>query len=329
MLEKLIIASITFLSGHCLAADFSPPTVSTSSTLPSYLALWPNINDFNRFANGGSDGNWYIGYNNAWIVELPPAPMGEFPRTFIGAKIGRAKTKPDPDKPWISQRLSGKIYMAISQTPSFGSQQSFMVARAADIPLESGQSEGQNGVGEAEWFWAEVPAALVSFTQPNYLIVWSVTPYFLSASSSPILAAMTAPASMDRPRAWNNQKIAGVPPRAEEGALETPLGNLLPALAIKLCPPDGPPVLIHGFSALSSGDDVVVSFSAEGRDISRAWIEFSADRIDWERSGPFLFHEPLILTVNRAELPGQAAFLRAAASDILGSVGYGPAWPLR
>ncbi len=321
MLAKLIIASITFLSTDCLAADFSPPTISTSPTLPSYLALWPNINDFNRFANGGSDGNWYIGYNNAWIVELPPAPLGEFPRAFIGAKIGRAKTTPDPDKPWISRRLSGKIYMAISQTPSFSAQQSFLIARAADLPLENGR--------EAEWFWAELPPALVSFTQPNYLIVWSVTPYYLSASSSPILAAMTAPSSMDRPRAWNNQRIAGVPPRTAEGALETPLGNLLPALAIKLCPPDGPPVSIHGFSALPAGNDIIVSFSAEGRDVSRAWLEFSADRIDWERSGPLLFHEPFILTVNRAELPGQAAFLRAVASDILGSAGYGPAWPLR
>ncbi len=329
MLDFVLVVAAALLNISCVAQEMTPPTISTSAVTPTYLALWPNINDFNRFANGGSDGNWYIGYNNAWIVELPPAPLGDFPRAFIGAKIGRAKAKPDPEKPWVTRRIDGKIYMAISQTPSFGAEQSFMVARTADIPLESGQSEGENGVGEAQWFWAEVPPALVSFTQPNYLIVWSVTPYFLSASSSPILAAMTAPSSSAKPRAWNNQKIAGVPPRADEGSLETPLGNLLPALAIKLSPPNGPPVTIAGFSVETEGQDMVVSFSAEGRDISRAWIEVSADRIDWERSGPLLFREPFILTMSRPGLPRESAFLRAAASDALGSVGYGPAQPLR
>src|SRR3989339_2218179 len=91
-----IIFAILLLPASARAVS----TVSTSTILPTYIALQQNINDFGRFADGGDDANWYIGYNNAWIVKLPPAPMGDFGRAYIGAKIGRAKTRPSPRKSW-------------------------------------------------------------------------------------------------------------------------------------------------------------------------------------------------------------------------------------
>ena len=81
----------------------SLPWISTGPVLPSYVSLIPNINDFTRFADGGHDANWYIGFNNAWIVRLPAAPQGDFTRAFIGAKIGRAKTRPNPERPWLRE----------------------------------------------------------------------------------------------------------------------------------------------------------------------------------------------------------------------------------
>ena len=101
------------------------PSSSTSTILPAYVALGPNLNDFDRFADGGPDANWYVGYNNAWIVRLPPAPAGDFPRAFIGAKIGRAKTRPNPKKPWLRELIPGKIYIGVSQNPWFSTEQSF------------------------------------------------------------------------------------------------------------------------------------------------------------------------------------------------------------
>src|SRR3989338_7794366 len=85
----MIIFSLLFAS-LALAQDAS----ETRSRLPIFVSLATNINDFGRFADSGPDENWYIGFNNAWIVELPPAPIGEYSRAFIGAKVGRAKTRP-------------------------------------------------------------------------------------------------------------------------------------------------------------------------------------------------------------------------------------------
>ena len=112
-----------------------------------------------------------MGYNNAWIVKLPAAPVGDFSRAFIGAKLGRAKTRPSENRPWVRDHVPGKIYMAISPTPAFNNKQTFFLIDAADIPAEPDPSASVEGIGSSEWFWAEVPLDKVSFTGPNYVIV--------------------------------------------------------------------------------------------------------------------------------------------------------------
>ena len=122
-----------FLAGT--SWGFEAPVFSTSTILPTYLSLAASVNDFGRFADSGSDANWFIGFNNAWIIKLPPAPLGDFSRAFIGAKIGRAKTRPNVDKPWLRELIAGKVYMGVSQTPSFTAEQSFFLAETSDLPL--------------------------------------------------------------------------------------------------------------------------------------------------------------------------------------------------
>jgi len=295
-------------------------TVSTSTILPTYMALTPNINDFGKFADGGDDANWYIGYNNSWIVKLPPAPMAEFSRAYIGAKIGRAKTSPNPNKPWLREVIPGKIYMGINQTPAFTAQQSFFLAETKDMPLEPVPDAHIEGVGSGEWFWAEVPLAQVSFSRPNYLIIYSPTEAFRKTSSAPVLAAAAVDDSGYREtRAWNNRSITGVPPRNPDGALETPINSISPALAIKLVPPSSSEISVSEFLYERPGKRCLARFSAWGENIAEAWVERSRDGLDWERVTRFQRKQPFDFTLPPDKCPPPGDYLRGAVRDVLGT----------
>jgi len=327
MIFSIFIAavSLTLGSARALPADGLPPELSTSVVVPTFLTLAPNVHDYTRFADGGPDANWYVGFNNAWIVKLPPASAGEFQRAFIGAKIGRAKTRPNPDKPWIREIIPGKVYMGISQTPAWTSEQSFFLAETGDIPADADPQARVDGVGAAEWFWAEVPLSMVSFTAPNYLIVWSPSNYFTSASTAPILAAAeTEDPGPGGPRAWNNRSILGVPPRSAANSLETPINNIMPALAIRLVPPgpDEPAVSVNDLTLARAGKRMLVRFSAAGEDVADAWVEVSRDRLDWERISKLQRRPPFIFSLPLDKAPGPGQYVRGVARDMSGAVGY-------
>ncbi len=304
-------------------------TVSTSSALPNYLSLLPDIHGFNRFSDGGPDGNWYIGFNNAWIVKLPSAPVGNFIHAFIGAKIGRAKTQPNPDKPWERDIIDGKIYMAVSQVPAFSTEQSYFLTETSDISVDPDSPESKSPRGKGRWFWAEVPMGMISFTQPNYLIIWSPTESFTSVSSSPVLAAAMPDSSSlpEYPLAWNNHSISGVPPRSVEGSLETPI-NIFPALAIKLVGPMAQSsVTIQNFSIFEGRFHSLVRFSVSGKDISGVWVESSDDQLNWERISPILQSPPFYFSFDKALLKS-GNYLRGAAEDESGDVGFSAPSPI-
>ena len=305
------------------AGDGLPPALSTSSIVPTFVMLAPSIHDYGRFADGGPDANWYAGFNNAWIVKLPAAPAGEFARAFIGAKLGRAKTRPVPQKPWLREVIPGKVYAGISTSPAWTSEQSFFLAETRDIPAEADPQAKVDGLGSGEWFWAEVPLSQVSFTAPNYLIVWSPTNYFTKASSAPILAATDLEETGGETRAWLNRSIQGVPPRSRGASLETPLNTLAPAIAIKLVPPgpDEPAVSIADFSVAHPGKRVVVRFSAAGEDVAEAWVEASRDQLEWQRVSRFLRKPPYMFSLPTDKTPLPGTFLRGAARDVSGAVG--------
>ncbi|OGS41571.1 MAG: hypothetical protein A2506_07310 [Elusimicrobia bacterium RIFOXYD12_FULL_66_9] len=305
-------------------ADGLPLTLSTSAIVPTYITLAPTIHDYNRFADGGPDANWYVGFSNAWIVKLPPAPEGEFARAFIGARVGRAKTRANPEKPWIRETIPGKAYIGLSQTPAWTSEQSFFLADSGEIPAEPDLQSSVEGVGAAEWFWAEVPMAMVSFTRPNYLIVWSPTNYMTRASSAAILAGadVEEASSVRDARAWNTRSTMGVPPRSTVTSLETPITNIMPALALKLVPPgpDEPAVTISDLTLARAGRRIVARFSAAGEDVTEAWVESSRDRLDWERVSKRQRRPPYVFSIDKNLPPG--LWLRGAARDISGALGY-------
>ncbi len=320
-----LLAVICYTHPAGWAARAAEIPISTHSFLPTHLALTPNLNDFTRFADGGPDANWYIGFNNAWIVKLPPAPAGEFSKAFIGARVGRAKTRPHQNRPWLSEVIAGKVYMAISPNPWFASEQTFFLVDTADVPVEPATATHMAGAGSAEWFWAEVPMAAVSFTGPNYLVVWSPTKYFVSASSSPILAAASAdPDEAREPRAWNNRSISGVPPRRGQPALQTPI-NIHPALAVKLVPAVVSEVTVTDLSVRPVGRRHLVEFSAGGENISEAWVEFSRDSLDWSRISPIRRKPPFAFTLPPGRLPPGVGYVRAVARDNSGNTGHSEA----
>ena len=292
----------------------------TDAALPSYLSLADDLSRFGRFADGGSDSNWYIGFNNAWIVRLPPRPAGDFSRAYIGAKIGRAKTRPKKKRPWEHTVISGKVYMAVSPRPAFNSDQSFFLAETADIPIQTHSSIFMPGAGKSEWFWAEVPLKLISREENNFLIIWSPTREFRDSDRAPILAAAQTKTVSAQPNAWNNHKILGVPPRSENSALQTPI-NLKPALAIKLVPPNEESVTITAFETLASEEELLSRFSVVGRDIEFSWLEMAPDELEWSRVSTFDRGSPFAVKVPRSIIPKRGAYLRAVARDAYGNEG--------
>lgn len=324
---SVFFSIITVLAPLGLAAD---PEIgeSSSPTLPTYLALSANIHDFTKFADGGDDSNWYVGFNNAWIVKLPPAPLGEYAHAFIGAKIGRAKSRPLPNKPWLRELIDGKIYMAISQQPSWTAEQSFFLAETGELPREPDPQAHIDNVGGSEWFWAEVPLALVSLSKPNYLIIWSPTSFFVRPSSAPILAAAPLDEKTPEPSAWNNHSLSGVPPRNPNASLETPLNNISPALAIKLVPPSSNEVSVFEFFSTAAGRKHVVGFSVGGENVVEAWVETSRDQLDWELLTRVQRRPPFLFTLGPDRYPAPGAYLRGAARDLAGNVGHSDPFPV-
>lgn len=294
---------------------------SPGPRLPDIVSIAPNLNDYSRFADGGPDENWYIGFNNAWIVKLPPAPLEDFSRAFIGAKIGRAKTRPRTSRPWEREVIPGKVYIGISDKPSFRSDQSFFLAETDDIPLEVDPRVSLQGTGASQWFWAEIPPTHVNLQGPNYLILWSPTEHFVNASSAPIVAAAETGSTGAEPRAWINRSILGVPPRKADRTLETPINNLSPALAIKLVPNNSSVVSVSECSVRTLPRNYLFNFSVGGENVDLAWVEMSRDQLEWEKISRFARQPPYSFTISPDRLPQRGAYLRASAKDALGNTG--------
>lgn len=294
------------------------PAFAAKSPVPAYFAPEANLGKFYMYADGGFHADWYVGYNNCWVIKLPPVPTGGYAKAFIGAKLGRTKIKSWPD-PWDTAPIPGKIYMALNQTPSFNSDHTYFLVEAADLPREPLPNDSIDGVDSARWIWTEVPLSRVSADKDNYLALWSSSRYFTSASSSPVIAA--AQSAYEGENAWLNRSIKGNAPSGE-GVLETPISGMKPAIAVKLVPQNEYKVFIKGFSAGLSADEINVSFTAIGEDIRAAWLEISYDKFDWQRVTRYMYKTPYFWTFGRTELSKEMFYLRAAAVDNLENTGY-------
>ena len=291
---------------------------SASSPTPAYIAAENNLSKFFLYADGGFHADWYVGYNNCWIVSFPGIDTSKYEKAYIGAKLGRAKTKSWPNS-WDNAPIPGKIHMAINNTYTFSSEHSYTLVDAVDLPLEPLPNDYLEGVDSAQWFWTVIPISKISKSRENYLALWSSGKDFLSSDKSPIVAAAMSDDGMEN--VWLSRSIKGAPPKGE-ASLEIPISGLKPAMAIKLVPKNDYKVLIKGFYALVGEDHIVTFFTAVGEDIRAAWLEISYDKYDWQRVGRYFFRSPYFRSFARDEISKEMFYIRAAAVDSLENIGY-------
>lgn len=294
----------------------------------TYLSALKNLQDYDLFANAGWDGNWFIGFNTCWIVKLPSATTA-FERAFLGAKIGRAKTTPIPSKPpWERQSIPGEIYIAVSSTPAWSLNQSFLLTKLEDIPIESDSQNAVNNIGEARWFWVEVPAELINTEGDNFVALWSPTPYLNTVSSCPILAAGWGKKETS---VWLNNEIEGVPPRDASDSLKTKIFYFEPAIAIKLVLKNSePPTLKVSWS--DDSEKYYFNVYVTGNNIRCVFIELSYDRTVWERFGRYIWSSPYVFSLDKKEVTqlikirpsNTTIYLRFSAIDEFENKGSSP-----
>ncbi len=315
---KIFICLLVFLGGVSRAEENSGAFPSPTSFIPEYISPVRDMSKFYLYANGGFHADWYVGFNNAWIIKLPPVNAQEYDKAFIGAKIGRAKIRSYP-KSYDKRIIPGKIYMGISKSPSFTTENMYFLIDSSDLPLEPLPGDYLDGINSAQWFWAEIPLSAISSEEANYLAIWSSSRYFLKSSSSPIIAAALSDDKTEN--VWLNRSIKGNPPFGKN-TLEMPINGVKPAMTIKLIPKNSYRVIIKGFRAEIGGEEMIVSFTAIGEDIHNTWLELSYDKFDWQRVTKFMFNPPYYHTFKNGELSEDMFYLRAAGVDALGNVGY-------
>jgi hypothetical protein len=307
-----------------LAVSCSLPLLAASADYPVFIAQIPNPNDYSLFANNGWDGNWYVGYNNGWIKKLPPIPQGNYAHAYLGAKLGRMKTLPPVGKPPDFNPVPGEIWIALSSTPAWTSQQRLKLTTTDDIPLDGNSEYALENTGESQWFWTEVPLDSVNFAGDNYVALWSPTPELISVSSSPVLAAGWGGKEVNT---WLANNIKGEPPKDPKTALATGLSYFQPAIALKLVPAGNPhPMRVRVISWQNGTDNhlkPIISGSAEGESIERVWVEYNNHnrtgdvvRGQWVQVGRSLWKAPYMFSLDQGKLPHGKLLLRIAAVNV-------------
>ncbi len=329
-MSKFLSVSKKFLFIAAAVVSFAPPLAAEA---PVFLSDLPNPNDFNLFANGGWDGNWYIGFNTCWVQKLT-VPEGKYQKAFVGAKLGRMKNFENKGRPpWEKKAYSGELYMGISSTISWSKSQSFLLTATEDIPLEPDFESAVEGVGESRWFWKEIPIKLIEPGKEHFLALWSPTKEMAGISSSPILAAGYGSKEVD---SWLNSEARGAPSTMAK-ALATPVTVFEPAIALKLIPacssgtapcPENPKVEIarveNGKARGREPASKIIWAAVQGQGVERAWAEVSPDNKEWVKTGRLVWNAPFVFTLRLENLPVSRdgkIWVRIAARDVYENLG--------
>lgn len=281
-----------------------------------YVSLINDLSEYYLYANGGFNADWYIGYNNAWIVNLGSITTSGYQKAFVGVKIGRAKNKTYPSSEDPSP-IEGRIVVSISNKPEFPSQ-AYFLADSSDIPMESLPNDNIKNVDGAKWFWAEIPINRISTESDNYVAVWSQSKSFINSSNSPIIAAGFL--NDDKENVWLNHSITGALP-PHKSALEIPIKGIKPAIVIKLISENDYKVIIKNFSYELNKDIFIFNWNTIGTDIYKSWIEISYDKLEWQKYTNYIYNKPYFYSFDKEELPDDIFYLRACATDIFENTG--------
>jgi hypothetical protein len=65
-----------------------------------------------------------------------------------------------------------------------------------------------------------------------------------------------------------------------------------------------------------------MSLLPECASVTDAWVESSRDRLDWTRVSKIQRRPPYIFTLSSDKSPNSGVYIRGAARDISGAIGY-------
>lgn len=305
---------------------------ANSPDTPVYLQGRPNPNDYTLFANGGWDGNWFIGYTNTWIKKLPAPAPGRYARAYVGVRLGRAKTLPPVGRPPEFPPVPGEIWAAVSSSANWPAATRVKVASTGDIPLEPSGEFALEQVGESQWFWAEVPLSSLNLSAPLYVAAWSPSSALVSVASSPVIAAAWGAKESD---AWLVEGGKGEPPVSLNLSTAKGLSYFQPAIAVKLIP-EGPahPITLRVTSWQNGTADhpkPVLSVVAGGESIERVWLERNdpirrGDVIkgNWIPMGRAQWKAPYVFSIDQTKLPQGKILVRVGATNSWEEKAYTP-----
>ncbi len=319
------IIFISILSLILSAEELYYPTYITGSGVP--------INEYTLFANSGWDGNWYVGSNMCWIKKFDKTLLPDkkfFSRFFIGAKLGRAKTKSKPaSPPWEKDYIDGNIYVGVSSTPAWRADQRYFLCKVSDIPTEGDWENAITTTGEARWFYTEIPIEKVDFEKDIWVCIYSNTEYLNSASSSPILAGAWRERPQRNFNVWLNNEIHCAPPIDPSTSLKTEIRAFDPAIIIKLVPlgAENLPVNIQVVSiqdGRQQDDEKIFYVTSLTPNIERMYMEISQDNIEYKKISKYLYSQPYVFNLSISMIPPEISgdfYIRFAAEDIFENKG--------
>ncbi|PIU82898.1 MAG: hypothetical protein COS68_06890 [Elusimicrobia bacterium CG06_land_8_20_14_3_00_38_11] len=330
----LLATYYLLLTTYCL---YSQTTIS----YPLYLCEAGNPNDYRLFANGGGwDGFWYVGYNRVWIEKIfIPGNLSEYKKVFIGAKLGRMKSKQvyNNGKATLDKEaIPGDIFIAVSSTPSWKKSNWKFLTTTDNISFEGDNELAVEQVGESRWFWTEVRSDEINFGGENYIALWSTSAFLTDSSNSPIIAAAWGGKDAN---SFINDEIKGGPPQHfSTTTLKSPLTVFEPAIAIKFVPELSQNITV-GLMGITEGENLaekkVIYASVLGNEIQKVWLEISQDNKIWKKHGLISYTSPYIFSLNPKKLSldigygnkkraASALFIRVCATDIWENTGRSP-----
>ena len=90
------LTAVLLLLAPAAATAAQEETPQAKPAVPSYRSQAGDMSRYYLYADGGFHADWYVGFNNCWIIKLPPIDTAGYARSFIGARLGRAKIMSHP-----------------------------------------------------------------------------------------------------------------------------------------------------------------------------------------------------------------------------------------
>ncbi|MFC2061871.1 hypothetical protein ACFLUV_05095 [Elusimicrobiota bacterium] len=285
-----------------------------------FIAELPTSGEYTLFANGGWNGNWYVGYEHGWISKLPPIKTDGFEKVHIGARLGRAKTLTQIKKVIKSQEAEGKkvnasigplqVLIGVSNVKDV-KPAGVLLTNIEQIPLEGSPVMALEQISESRWFWVEVNKSALSSDAENYIHIWSENEELNSVDTAPILAAGTGSNKKDNSYLKKGNEIKTIK-------------YFEPALAIKLVGEDPPSPVIE-IEAFESHPIYpmknVIRTKVSGDYITEVQIE-QDNGSGWKSKGKALTSPPYDLILDFKELPAGEYKLRCRVKNWWENVSY-------